>query len=215
MPGWADGWLGGVSGWLGEKVAPVPPLHCCRGAATLPACLTPPPPPHHLSPGHPPPSSADPLPPLFNPPSLHTHTLPRSTPLPPLQAGSLRKHGFGSKAADDDEAALLWAPWRSVREAVQASEGLPEFTLRQLLFASQARVLLKLHRPAEVALRGLAFVEALRGLMGTREAAGTLPRHLKEAWCFAAALSLAVAASRMAGPRGDARRSDHGRSAAK
>lgn len=42
---------------------------------------------------------------------------------PRAQGGQLRKQGFGSKAPDDDEAALMWAPWRSARDAVQASPG--------------------------------------------------------------------------------------------
>ena len=36
---------------------------------------------------------------------------------------------------------------------------MPEFHFRQYLFASQARVLLKLRRPVDVAERGLHFVQ--------------------------------------------------------
>lgn len=77
-------------------------------------------------------------------------------------------------------------------------------------------MLLKLHRPAEAAERGLAFVRLLGERLAARQRAGSAPPHLKEAWCFAAALSVAGACSRAhAAARSEARRSDHGRSAAK
>lgn len=44
----------------------------------------------------------------------------------------------------------MWASWQDIRQAVQANEALSQFAIRQFLFASKARVLLKLHRPAEV-----------------------------------------------------------------
>ena len=66
--------------------------------------------------------------------------------LPPQQ----QQQPFGGPAPGEDEAAHMWASWQDIRQAVQASEALSQFAIRQFLFASKARVLLKLHRPAEV-----------------------------------------------------------------
>eukprot|EP00887_Chlorella_sp_A99_P003263 scaffold9.g3263.t1 len=118
--------------------------------------------------------------------ALREHSELEACYLEALEAGQLHKQGFGGKAADDDEAALLWAPWRTIRDAVQA----------------------------RVAERGLAFVCQFGDKLARRAEAGSGPRHLKEAWSFAAATSLAAATSRMHAQRADARRSDHGRGTA-
>lgn len=68
----------------------------------------------------------------------------------PLQSGQQARQPFGSKAAGEDEAALLWASWAAIRQAASQPELPPEWMMRQALFASQARLLLKLHRHAEV-----------------------------------------------------------------
>jgi hypothetical protein len=62
----------------------------------------------------------------------------------------------------DDVAALLSASWRVTRRLVLKKNGVPEFHFRQYLFASQARVLLRLRRPVDVAERGLHFVQVGR-----------------------------------------------------
>lgn len=45
---------------------------------------------------------------------------------------------------------LLSATWRDTRRAVFERGALPQFHLRQFLFACQARLLLRLARPTEV-----------------------------------------------------------------
>ncbi len=65
----------------------------------------------------------------------------------------------GALSDGDDVAALLSASWRVTRRLVLKKNGVPEFHFRQYLFASQARVLLKLRRPVDVAERGLHFVQ--------------------------------------------------------
>jgi hypothetical protein len=56
----------------------------------------------------------------------------------------------GGDEAGDDGAALLSATWRDTRRAVFERGALPQFRLRQFLFACQARLLLRLQRPTEV-----------------------------------------------------------------
>lgn len=51
-----------------------------------------------------------------------------------------------------DEAVLLRARWRDTRRAVLAAGGVTEFTFRQYLHATQARVLLRMGRHQEVRL---------------------------------------------------------------
>jgi hypothetical protein len=62
----------------------------------------------------------------------------------------------GAGREGDDSAKLLKASWRATRRAVLGSAGISEFAFRQYLFASQARVLLKLQRPHEVRPRHAA-----------------------------------------------------------
>jgi hypothetical protein len=82
--------------------------------------------------------------------------------------------------------------------------------MRQALFASQARLLFKLHRHAEVAERGLAFVQGFGGILAQQQAARGVPPQLREAWSFASCLSLAAAASRLQAARAEERRkTDH------
>lgn len=80
---------------------------------------------------------------------MQASTLPPPLP-PPLQTGQPARQAFGSKAGGEDEAALLWSPWALTRGAASQPELPPEWTMRQALFAAQSRLLLKLHRHAEV-----------------------------------------------------------------
>ena len=128
----------------------------------------------------------------------------------PVQSGAQPRQGFGGKPAGEDEAAGLWASWAATRHAASQPELPPQFAMRQALFASQARLLFKLHRHAEVAERGLAFVHGFGGILAQQQAAGGVPPQLREAWSFASCLSLAAAASRLQAARAEERRkTDH------
>ncbi|KAI7835534.1 hypothetical protein COHA_010562 [Chlorella ohadii] len=135
-----------------------------------------------------------------------------------LQLPHQPRRAFGSKPAVEDEAAALWAPWSAARSAAALPDAPPEWAMRQALFASQARLLLKLHRHAEVADRGLKFVQSFGGSLAQQQKAGALPPLLREAWAFASCVSLAAATSRQQAARAEEkRRTDHagGRSARK
>lgn len=68
-----------------------------------------------------------------------------------LQSGQQTpRQPFGGKPPGEDEAEGLWAGWARTRAAAADPAPPPEFAMRQALFASQARLLLKLHRHAEV-----------------------------------------------------------------
>lgn len=40
-----------------------------------------------------------------------------------VQAGQLARQGFGGKAPDLDEAALLWHPWHGIRQVCARGDG--------------------------------------------------------------------------------------------
>jgi hypothetical protein len=128
--------------------------------------------------------------------------------MPPAapQAGQQPAQPFGGKAPGDDEAAALWLPWAATRQAASQPDLPPEFLMRQALFASQARLLLRLHRGAELAERGLKFVRGFGALLAAQQREGAAPPLLREAWSFACHLSLAEAASRLAAARADDKR---------
>lgn len=105
---------------------------------------------------------------------------------------------FGwSLSEKEDEAQHLWSSWRKCRQVIAASgdKAPPEFILRQHLFASQLRLLLKLHRYAEALEKGRSFIQAFSKVLDTKGASGDLPTGAKQAWVFAAATSLAFAVS--------------------
>ncbi|KAK9821758.1 hypothetical protein WJX81_004662 [Elliptochloris bilobata] len=110
--------------------------------------------------------------------------------------GALAGLPFGGGGAGDDAAALLAASWRAARRAVLERGGLQQFHFRQFLFACQARLLLQLQRPGEVAERGRDFVAAFGGQLRRRH----LPPLFCEAWTFSACLALAAACARALPP---------------
>ena len=55
----------------------------------------------------------------------------------------------GGTSPGDDNAQLVSATWREMRQSVLRN-GMVQFDFQQFLFACQARILLKLNRPAEV-----------------------------------------------------------------
>ncbi|KFM24624.1 Trafficking protein particle complex subunit 10 [Auxenochlorella protothecoides] len=72
-----------------------------------------------------------------------------ATPLPPDPEGP--------SAAPPDEVGPMWMPWPGIRRTALALPQVPDFVMRQFLFASQARILLKLRR----------WTEGFGGLTGT------------------------------------------------
>ena len=64
----------------------------------------------------------------------------------------------GGRNDGDDAAQILKASWRETRRSVMRGSGVAEFSFRQYLFACQARVLLKLGRPAEVCTQPLCKI---------------------------------------------------------
>lgn len=130
--------------------------------------------------------------------------------LPTCQLTHQPRRPFGSKAAGEDEAAALWAPWATARAAAALPDAPPEWAMRQALFAAQARLLLKLHRHAEVADRGLKFGQSFGGALAQQQQGGALPPLLREAWAFAGYVSLAAATSRQQAARAEEkRRTEH------
>ncbi|BDA42989.1 Trafficking protein particle complex subunit 10 [Coccomyxa sp. Obi] len=108
--------------------------------------------------------------------------------------GALAAHPFGGDEPGDDQACLLTAAWREMRGSVHERGAVPQFRFRQFLFACQARILLKLQRPTEVADRGMKFVAAFGELLADAQ----LPPQLREAWAFSACMSLVIALARLA-----------------
>eukprot|EP00879_Flechtneria_rotunda_P024943 GHRR01026470.1.p1 GENE.GHRR01026470.1~~GHRR01026470.1.p1 ORF type:complete len:429 (+),score=155.71 GHRR01026470.1:52-1338(+) len=98
---------------------------------------------------------------------------------------------FGLTLSDaDDVASLLSSSWRAMRRLVLWKKQVQEFHFRQYLFAAQARVLLRLGRPIDVAERGLVFVQNFLAILAAREAAGQIRPWFKECWVFSACMSL-------------------------
>ena len=108
-----------------------------------------------------------------------------------------RPYSFGVPRGGGDEAEGFWSTWRSCRAAVLHSDedggAPPVLALRQAVFASQSRVLLKLRRHGEVLERGLSFLLHLNAALAAQEQAGRGPRLLKETWTFAGCVTLAAA----------------------
>lgn len=109
----------------------------------------------------------------------------------------------GIPKLDVDEAAGIWAGWRACRLALQEPkvsnigdggiEMVPPLTVRQALFSSQCRVLLKLRRHRDVLERGVAFLQQSYSALAVQEEAVAGPSLLKEVWTFAGCVSLAAA----------------------
>jgi hypothetical protein len=156
---------------------------------------------------------------------------PTFTPLDPNQLAFL--NGGLHARPGIDEALGIWTDWRATRLSVQgiafnfdgttlestAGHGTTVPTahsvthgdttsllaLRQAVFASQSRVLLKMHRYSEVLHRGLSFFHSSFSTLAAHEleqnstssGGGDLkdssPKYFKEAWAFAGCVSLAAA----------------------
>ncbi|KAF6250949.1 hypothetical protein COO60DRAFT_1645717 [Scenedesmus sp. NREL 46B-D3] len=109
---------------------------------------------------------------------------------------------FGLTGSDaEDVASLLSSSWRAMRRLVLWKKSVQEFHFRQYLFAAQARVLLRLGRPVDVAERGLVFVQNFLAILASREAAGLIKPWFKECWTFSACMSLITAVTGFAAQR--------------
>ncbi|GAX77382.1 hypothetical protein CEUSTIGMA_g4828.t1 [Chlamydomonas eustigma] len=99
---------------------------------------------------------------------------------------------FGASSEGDDAALLVGAhwSWRQARRMVMSKNGASEFKMRQYLFSSQTRLLLKLGRPIDVLESGMRFISSMRELMETHEAKCLVKPMFKEAWTFSACMSL-------------------------
>ncbi|KAK9863262.1 hypothetical protein WJX84_010782, partial [Apatococcus fuscideae] len=97
--------------------------------------------------------------------------------------GPLAGGPFGGNTDGDDVAQLLKASWRETRRAVLHKGNIAEFHFRQYMFACQARLLLKLERPAEVVIRGLKFIQTFSEILSQRvlSARSLLPSSLPPA----------------------------------
>ncbi|KAG1661690.1 hypothetical protein FOA52_001967 [Chlamydomonas sp. UWO 241] len=137
-----------------------------------------------------------------------------------LRRGAVRGAPDLGTASDGGDAPLaaLMPSWRSARRLVMSKTGVPEFQLRQYLFAAQARLLLRLGRPLDALKRGLAFVDAMCHLLGSSTpssnsntstatqngdtsgsgdgdagSSDSVPRGLQHAWAFSTCVALAGA----------------------
>ncbi|GFR46524.1 hypothetical protein Agub_g8110, partial [Astrephomene gubernaculifera] len=111
-----------------------------------------------------------------------------------MGSGDCADDEFGAGGEGADVASLISASWRVTRRCVLKRAAIQEFRFRQYLFASQARLLLRLGRPVEVAERGLRFIAATAAELGQREgragAQGGVRPLLKEAWTFSACMAV-------------------------
>ncbi|WIA35160.1 hypothetical protein OEZ86_003632 [Tetradesmus obliquus] len=117
-----------------------------------------------------------------------------ATPAEAAAAAVRAAADFGLTRSDSEDcASLLSSSWRGMRRLVLCKKAVQEFHFRQYLFAAQARVLLRLGRPVDVAERGLVFVQHFLGILAAREAAGLVKPWFKECWAFSACMALITA----------------------
>ncbi|KAJ9562835.1 hypothetical protein OSB04_007995 [Centaurea solstitialis] len=99
---------------------------------------------------------------------------------------------FGGMDHGDDQAALLDPDNKHLSQIVQ-DNSFREFEFRQYLFACQAKLLFKLHRPFEVASRGFSFVISFSEALAQHES--ILPFCLREVWVLTACVGLVIASA--------------------
>eukprot|EP00878_Enallax_costatus_P028549 GHUV01030842.1.p1 GENE.GHUV01030842.1~~GHUV01030842.1.p1 ORF type:complete len:447 (+),score=91.95 GHUV01030842.1:177-1517(+) len=106
---------------------------------------------------------------------------PPATPAEAAAAAVREAADFGLTGSDtEDVSSLLSSSWRNMRRLVLWKKSVQEFHFRQYLFAAQARVLLRLGRPVDVAERGLVFIQNFLAILAAREAAGQVKPWFKE-----------------------------------
>lgn len=96
-------------------------------------------------------------------------------------SGALRDGDFGGNSPGDDVASLLTASWRETRRAILNYGSICQFNFRQFLFARQARLLLTLNRPIELAERAMKFVQTFGLLLMDKEAKSHLQEKFRQA----------------------------------
>ncbi|KAF9590459.1 hypothetical protein IFM89_035336 [Coptis chinensis] len=104
-----------------------------------------------------------------------------------LIATGLKRKEFGGLDHGDDQAALLKPAYKPLSHIVQ-DDSFREFEFRQYLFSCQSKLLLKLNRPAEVALRGYSFIITFSKALALHE--NSLPFCMREVWVITACLAL-------------------------
>ena len=87
----------------------------------------------------------------------------------------------GAASEGEDAASLISASWRLMRRSVLKRSGIPEFRFRQYLFAAQARLLLRMGRPVDVAERAVKFIPAMVALLEEKERAQQVPQQKQQA----------------------------------
>lgn len=103
-----------------------------------------------------------------------------------------KQRDFGGQDKSDDQAALLNPGNKPLTQIVQ-DDSFREFEFRQYLFACQSKLLFKLGRPYEVALRGYSFIISFSKTLALYES--MLPFCTREVWVVTACLALIRATS--------------------
>ncbi|KAJ8755105.1 hypothetical protein K2173_016835 [Erythroxylum novogranatense] len=98
-----------------------------------------------------------------------------------------KQRDFGGVERGDDRAAILNPGNKSLTQIVQ-DDTFREFEFRQYLFACQSKLMFKLKRPFEVALRGHSFVISFSKALTLHET--TLPFCMREVWVITACFIL-------------------------
>ncbi|KAE9585215.1 hypothetical protein Lal_00017845 [Lupinus albus] len=98
-----------------------------------------------------------------------------------------KQRNFGGADHGDDQAALLNPGNKALTQIVQ-EDSFREFEFRQYLFACTSKLLFKLNRPFEVALRGYSFIISFSKSLASRE--HILPFCMREVWVITACLAL-------------------------
>ena len=96
------------------------------------------------------------------------------------EGGALTGGEFGGNKPEDDMASLLTASWRETRSAILNYGGISEFNFRQFLFVRQARLLMTLWRPTEMAERAMKFVQNFSGLLLQHADNGNINPNFRE-----------------------------------
>lgn len=128
---------------------------------------------------------------MFEMTNLHEDSLREYDELELCYSESVNSPGkhreFGGLDTGDDQAALLNRGFKALTQIVQ-DDVFREFEFRQYIFACQAKLLFKLHRPIEVAARGYAFVVSFSKTLALQE--NGLPFCFREVWVITACMDL-------------------------
>ncbi|XP_078436829.1 TRAPP II complex TRAPPC10/CLUB [Wolffia australiana] len=104
-----------------------------------------------------------------------------------VNSSTIKRREFGGCQQGDDQAALLNPDSKPLTQIVQ-EDSFREFEFRQYLFACQCKLLIKLSRLVEIAVRGHSFMVSFSRTLTLHENA--LPFCLKEVWTISASMAL-------------------------